>query len=65
VINGNSQTVQETMMLVNPYTNQTLIIPKPEQQYFKAYEPKMRDYFKDSKAPIVRDIGAILDYFGF
>jgi hypothetical protein len=63
--NGNSQSVQEKVTLVNPYTNQTLIVPKPEQQYFKAYEPKLSDSFKESKAPIVRDIGAVLDYFGF
>ena len=65
VASGNSQTVQEKMTIINPYTNQTLIIPKPQQQYFKAYEPKLSDYIKQSKAPIVRDIGAVLQYFGF
>ena len=66
VTNGNSQTVQETITLVNPYTNQTLIIPKPEQQYFKAApDPTYGQELQQSRIPIVRTAGDVLNYFGY
>jgi len=73
--NGNSQTVQETITLVNPQETITLVnpytgvkteLPKPRQQFFSAApDPTLGKQLQQSRVDIVKTVGHILNYFGF
>jgi hypothetical protein len=69
ISNGDSKNVQakaEVKMMTIMLGGQSYQVPQPQQQFFKQAPPRqMSDYFKESRAPIVRDLGEILDYFGF
>ena len=57
--------IQEKIKLSNPYTNQSFITSEHREQFLKAQDPQLSDYFRESKIPIIKDLGNILHYFGF